>query len=159
MLTRCISPIFRTDRHVFASLLNQACASLARQMVLDGEGATKLVEVQVCGAPDKDAANRAARTIAESPLVKTAFHGGDPNWGRIMAAAGRAGVAFDPDAVDLFIGDVPVLRNGSLASESWESAAADVMRGREFSIRVDLKGRSRIVQLPDHRFLQRICDD
>jgi len=127
------------DRRAFASLLHQACASLARQMVLDGEGATKLVEVKVCGAPDKDAANRAARTIAESPLVKTAFHGGDPNWGRIMAAAGRAGVTFNPDAVDLFIGDVPVLCNGTLASESWEPAAADVMKQREFSIRVDLK--------------------
>ena len=80
----------------------------AWQIVLDGEGATKLVEVRVIGAPNKDAAKRVAKTIAESPLVKTAFHGGDPNWGRIVAAAGRAGVAFHPDVVDLFIGDVPV---------------------------------------------------
>lgn len=127
------------DREVFASVLQQVCASLARQMVFDGEGATKLVEIIVSGAPDKRAANKVARTIAESPLVKTAFNGGDPNWGRIVAAAGRAGVAFDPEVVDLFIGDVPVLKNGTLASETWEPAAAAVMKAREFSVRLDLK--------------------
>jgi glutamate N-acetyltransferase / amino-acid N-acetyltransferase len=127
------------DREVFASVLHQACASLARQMVLDGEGATKLVEVTVRGARDREAALKAARTVAESPLVKTAFNGCDPNWGRIMAAAGRAGVALDPDVVDLYIGEVPVLKNGTLASESWEPAAAEVMKAREFSIILDLK--------------------
>lgn len=132
-------PDLAQDRETFASLLHEACRSLARQMVLDGEGATKLVEVTVQGAPDKEGANRAARTIAESPLVKTAFNGGDPNWGRILAAAGRARVNFDPEVVDLFIGNVQVLRNGVLASETWEPGAAEVMKAREFSICLDLK--------------------
>jgi glutamate N-acetyltransferase / amino-acid N-acetyltransferase len=112
---------------------------LARQVVVDGEGATKMVEVRVCGAPNHDAAARVARVIAESPLVKTAFHGEDPNWGRIICAAGRSGVVFDPDAVDLFIGDVQVLRQGGLASDQWEPAAARVMKAAEFMIVLDLK--------------------
>jgi glutamate N-acetyltransferase/amino-acid N-acetyltransferase len=129
----------RADRDAFSSLLNEACASLARQIVLDGEGATKLVEVRVTGAPSQAAASRVARTIAESPLVKTAFHGEDPNWGRILCSAGRSGVAFDPDNVDLFVGDVPIVKQGLLASDNWESAAHKVMQSREFSVLLDLK--------------------
>jgi glutamate N-acetyltransferase/amino-acid N-acetyltransferase len=129
----------RADREAFSSLLNEACMSLARQLVLDGEGATKLVEVRVIGAPSSAAATRVARTIAESPLVKTAFHGEDPNWGRILCGAGRAGVNFDPNNVDLFIGEVPIVERGLLASNDWESAAHKVMQRREFSVLLDLK--------------------
>lgn len=113
--------------------------SLARQIVLDGEGATKMVEVRVTGAPGPAAAAKVARTIAESPLVKTAFHGEDPNWGRILCSAGRAGVVFDPYNVDLFIGEVPIVKHGQVVSDDWESAAHRVMQGREFSIQLDLK--------------------
>jgi glutamate N-acetyltransferase/amino-acid N-acetyltransferase len=127
------------DKEIFSSLLNEACMSLARQIVLDGEGATKLVEVRVIGAPEPGAAARVARTIAESPLVKTAFHGEDPNWGRILCSAGRAGVVFDPYNVDLFIGKVPIVRQGLVESDDWESAAHRVMQEREFSILLDLK--------------------
>lgn len=127
------------DRDAFSSLLNEACMSLARQIVLDGEGATKMVEVRVTGAPGPGAAAKVARTIAESPLVKTAFHGQDPNWGRILCSAGRAGVVFDPYSVDLFIGEVPIVKNGQVVSDDWESAAHRVMQGREFSIQLDLK--------------------
>ncbi len=129
----------RTDWKVFSSLLNDACMSLSRQLVLDGEGATKMVEVRVVGAPGPTAAAKVARTIAESPLVKTAFHGEDPNWGRILCSAGRAGVAFDPNKVDLFIGRVHVVSQGSVTADDWESAAHRVMQGREFSILLDLK--------------------
>jgi glutamate N-acetyltransferase / amino-acid N-acetyltransferase len=129
----------RADRESFAHLMHRACGNLARQIVADGEGATKLVEIRVCGAPDDDAATRVARTIADSPLVKTAFYGEDPNWGRIVCAAGRAGVLFDPDAIDLFIGEVQVLRQGKLASDQWEPAAAAVMKANEFTVKLDLK--------------------
>jgi len=128
-----------SDRMAFASALNQACLDLAHQVVLDGEGTTKVVEVQVTGAPDEDSARRVARVIGDSPLVKTAFHGEDPNWGRILCAAGRAGVPFDPDKVDLSIGVVPIVRNGAVVPEDWESAAHGAMQAKEFTVRLDLK--------------------
>ncbi|MCA1960055.1 MAG: bifunctional glutamate N-acetyltransferase/amino-acid acetyltransferase ArgJ, partial [Desulfomonile sp.] len=127
------------DHNEFARLLTEACRDLARQMVFDGEGATKLVEVRVTGGPDHAAARLVARTVAESLLVKTAFRGEDPNWGRIICAAGRSGVKFDPGGVDLFIGDVSVVRDGLLAQDDWERRAAQVMKRREFSIMLDLK--------------------
>lgn len=127
------------DRERFAALLDAACDGLARQLVRDGEGATKFVEVRVCGAPDEAVALKVARAIAESPLVKTAFHGEDPNWGRIICSAGNAGVSFDPDQVDLFIGAVPIVRQGKLVSGDWESAAHNGMKAPEFMVRLDLK--------------------
>jgi glutamate N-acetyltransferase / amino-acid N-acetyltransferase len=129
----------RSDRKVFRAMLDEACMSLARQIVRDGEGATKVVEVHVCGAPDDAGARKVARAIAESPLVKTAFHGEDPNWGRILCSAGYAGVLFDPQRVDLFIGDVSIVRDGKLFSGEWESAAHNVMKSKEFAILLDLK--------------------
>lgn len=131
-----------SDREAFLSLLNKACSDLARQIVLDGEGTTKIVEVRVTGALDRDAAVKVARTIAESPLVKTAFHGEDPNWGRIICAAGRAGVAFDPTQIDLYIGVVPIVKDGLLVQGDWESAAHKVMSSKEFLVLVDLKSGS-----------------
>lgn len=127
------------DHDEFSRLLIDACRDLARQIVFDGEGATKLVDVRVIGAPDRATARLAARAIAESLLVKTAFRGEDPNWGRILCAAGRSGVQFDPNRVDLFIGDVPVVLHGLLAQDDWESRAARTMKRREFSILLDLK--------------------
>ncbi len=87
----------------FSAALTSLCAELAQAVVRDGEGATKFVTVRVEGAPDDAAAHQAANTIATSPLVKTAFFGGDANWGRILAAAGRSGIELDPDRCDLFI--------------------------------------------------------
>ncbi len=127
------------DEEVFSVLLNEVCANLAGQMVRDGEGATKFVEVRVVGAANRQSATRVARTIAESLLVKTAFNGEDPNWGRIICAAGRAGVPFDPDRLDLRIGDVPIVRNGLLVEDDWETAAHMVMKRPEFSVTLDLK--------------------
>ena len=96
----------------FAKALEEVCRSLALQIVADGEGAQRVIEIEVRGAKSESAARRIGQTIATSPLVKTAFAGGDPNWGRIFAAAGRAGVKFDPDRVDIHMAGIPVLRRG-----------------------------------------------
>jgi glutamate N-acetyltransferase/amino-acid N-acetyltransferase len=97
----------------FATALEDVCRSLALQIVADGEGAQRVIEIEVRGAKTEAAAKRIAETIATSPLVKTAFAGGDPNWGRVFAAAGRSGVAFDPERVDIKMAGIPVLRRGS----------------------------------------------
>jgi glutamate N-acetyltransferase / amino-acid N-acetyltransferase len=96
----------------FAKSLEEVCHSLALQIVADGEGAQRVIQIEVRGAKTESAARQIARTIATSPLVKTAFAGGDPNWGRIFAAAGRAGVKFDPGRVDIHMAGIPVLRRG-----------------------------------------------
>ncbi|MGB6682039.1 MAG: bifunctional glutamate N-acetyltransferase/amino-acid acetyltransferase ArgJ, partial [Candidatus Acidiferrum sp.] len=96
----------------FAAALEDVCRSLALQIVADGEGAQRVIEIEVRGAKTEAAAKRIAETIATSPLVKTAFAGGDPNWGRVVAAAGRSGVSFDPARVDIKMAGIPVLRRG-----------------------------------------------
>ncbi len=96
----------------FTSALEEVCGSLAMQIVADGEGARRVIEIEVRGARTGAAARRIAETIATSPLVKTAFAGGDPNWGRIFAAAGRSGVKFDPSLVEITMAGVKVLRRG-----------------------------------------------
>ena len=110
---------------------------LAREIVRGGEGATKLVTVQVTGAATHDDAWLAARTIANSPLVKTAIHGGDPNWGRLIAAAGRSGAAFDLGRASVAIGDVRLFDRG-MPHDDRAPAAADVLRASELSVSVDL---------------------
>jgi glutamate N-acetyltransferase/amino-acid N-acetyltransferase len=96
----------------FCSALEQVCKSLALQIVADGEGAQRVIEIEVRGAPSDRAAERIARTVANSPLVKTAFTGADPNWGRIIAAAGRSGVPFDSGEVDISLAGIAVCRGG-----------------------------------------------
>ena len=96
----------------FHEALEKVCKSLALQIVADGEGAQRIIEIEVCGARSEAAARRVAETIATSPLVKTAFAGGDPNWGRILAAAGRSGVKFNPDAASIEMARLPVYRRG-----------------------------------------------
>jgi glutamate N-acetyltransferase / amino-acid N-acetyltransferase len=96
----------------FCSALEQVCKSLAFQIVADGEGAQRVIEIEVRGAPSDRAADRVARTVANSPLVKTAFAGADPNWGRIIAAAGRSGVPFDSAEVDISLAGISVCRRG-----------------------------------------------
>ncbi len=96
----------------FSRALEEVCHSLALQIVADGEGAQRVIEIEVRGAKSETAARRIGQTIATSPLVKTAFAGGDPNWGRVFAAAGRAGVKFDPNRVDIHMAGIPVLRRG-----------------------------------------------
>jgi glutamate N-acetyltransferase/amino-acid N-acetyltransferase len=106
-------------------------------LVRDGEGVTRIAEVRVEGARTERDADRIARTIAESPLVKTALHGGDPNWGRVLAAAGRAGVPFDVSRVAIWIGDVAVCAGGA-ALDYAEKQAAAAMREDPVRLRVRL---------------------
>ena len=96
----------------FCGALEEVCKSLALQIVADGEGAQRVIEIEVRGAPSDAAAVQIARTIANSPLVKTAFAGADPNWGRIIAAAGRSGVKFESNRVDIHLAGLPVCRHG-----------------------------------------------
>lgn len=103
------------EMSVFEESLTEVLQSLARQIVRDGEGARKLIAVEVHGALSDAAAGQIARTISNSPLVKTAIAGSDPNWGRILCAAGYAGVNFDPTTVDITLQDVKVCRNGLAA--------------------------------------------
>ena len=121
----------------FRDGLVQAGRALAEMIVRDGEGATRIALVQVEGARTAAEADRVARTVAESPLVKTALHGGDPNWGRILAAAGRAGVEIDVDRVDIHLGRVWVAAAGA-ARPYDEAQAALAMREDPVRIRVDL---------------------
>jgi glutamate N-acetyltransferase/amino-acid N-acetyltransferase len=96
----------------FEQALLEVCTYLATSIAADGEGATKLLEVSVNGAVDDHDARRAARCVAGSSLVKTAIHGADPNWGRVVCAVGRSGAAMDPDRVSLSLNDVPVMSAG-----------------------------------------------
>lgn len=106
--------LLQAGRHEepFVRALRAVCRALALDIVTDGEGARRIMEVEVTGAPSGTAADRVARSIANSPLVKTALAGGDPNWGRILSAAGAAGIDFSPARVSMSIGDVPVVRHG-----------------------------------------------
>jgi len=125
------------DYDAFRAALTEAGRRLAEMIVRDGEGATRVAEVRVDGAGDGGEADRIARTIAESPLVKTALHGGDPNWGRILAAVGRSGVAVDMDRVDIHIGPVWVAERGR-ARDYDEAEAHRAMTADPVRIRVDL---------------------
>jgi len=129
------------DEAAFAAGLLEVCVSLARQIARDGEGATRLVEVTVLGAADERDAHRVADAIARSPLFKTAVHGGDPNWGRVLAAAGACGVEFDPARVALSFGAgesaVEVVRGGVRARYE-EAEAAARLRSDPVSVNLDL---------------------
>ena len=124
----------------FSAALEECCRSLAQQIAADGEGASKLLEVTVKGAPKEDAAAKVARTVIESPLVKTAVYGEDPNWGRVVAAAGRAGVKFDPNAVSLWISDgtmkYPLVKSGEIIADLKNAKAA--MHGKKVIFILDL---------------------
>jgi glutamate N-acetyltransferase/amino-acid N-acetyltransferase len=125
------------EARAFTEALTAVCVRLAREIARDGEGATKLVTVRVTGGPDGDGAKRVAKTIAESPLVKTALFGNDPNWGRLLMAAGRAGVPFDPNRATASLAGVEVFRHGQ--PTAFDAAAlSKAMAVKELDIRVDL---------------------
>lgn len=135
-----------TGYRKFVAALESVCRSLALQIVADGEGAQRVVEIAVGGADSDQAADRIARTIANSPLVKTALAGGDPNWGRILAAAGRAGVPFDPRRVEISMAGITMCRGGR-AHPFGEKAAHRKLLGKHVPVLVDLhrgKGSARI---------------
>jgi glutamate N-acetyltransferase/amino-acid N-acetyltransferase len=122
----------------FASALTEVCTSLARQVVADGEGVSHMVELRIEGAASDADALRVAKAIAHSPLVKTAWAGSDPNWGRLAAAIGYSGAAIDPDRIDINFGELPICRDGGRASGYDEAAAHEYIAQREFSIAIQL---------------------
>ncbi len=122
----------------FASALAQVCTSLARQVVADGEGLSHVVELRIEGAASDADALRVAKAIAHSPLVKTAWAGCDPNWGRLVAAIGYSGAAIDPNRIDIDFGELPICRDGGRAPAFDESAAHAYISQREFSISIRL---------------------
>jgi glutamate N-acetyltransferase/amino-acid N-acetyltransferase len=122
---------------VFQQALNKLCIYLARESARDGEGATKLIEVKISAAANIQDARLVARTIVSSMLVKTAVHGADPNWGRVLAAAGRSGAAITPEKVELYIGDTCVVKGG----EPFPFSKNDVVKhlnGKEVLITLNL---------------------
>ena len=129
--------ITREDDPRLIEPLMHVAGHLAREIVRGGEGATKLVTVRVTGAATLADAWLAVRTIANSPLVKTAIHGGDPNWGRLVAAAGRSGAAFDVDHASVSIGDVNVFVDGTPHDERTPQAE-QVLNGAEVTVTVDM---------------------
>ncbi len=132
----------------FRDAVREVLCSLARMCVKDGERATKVVDIYVNGAKNTADAEKVARSIAYSPLVKTAFFGGDPNWGRIACAVGYAGAHLDQDRLAISVGDVPIGRNGMSTGPQNEKRAARIMQQDEFSIAVHLhlgRGRAHVV--------------
>ena len=126
------------ERRELAAALDAVCESLARQIVEDGEGVTRPFDVIVGGGRDRGRCLRVARFIARSPLVKTAVHAGDANWGRIWAAAGAAGLGLDSERLSLWIGEIPVLARGQLRDDYDEAAAQRAMSGERVTLRMDL---------------------
>ena len=124
----------------FAGGLESVLVKLSKMIVTDGEGATKFVEIRLAGARTEEEADRAARAVANSSLVKTAIHGEDANWGRILAAAGYSGVKFDPAKTDVYLQGTLVCRKG-LAAEFSEQELKKKLDGRECSIRLMIRGK------------------
>jgi glutamate N-acetyltransferase/amino-acid N-acetyltransferase len=125
------------DFRVFAESVAAACTSLATQMAEDAEGATKVARVRVTGAASVEEANAAARKVAESQLVKCSLFGADPYWGRIVSELGTAGVAFDPDRVEIAYGDVVVCDKGVAVTHDADAVRAH-LQGRHIDLRADL---------------------
>jgi len=131
------------DGEVFQSMLLKVCQNLAESVVKDGEGATKLIEILIQGARNKEDAKQAAYAIAHSPLVKTAFFGEDANWGRILCALGYSGVQINPNRIDLFFDKVPIVKNGIGVGSKLEEKASQILKKKSFRVIVDLhQGKS-----------------
>jgi len=122
----------------FAAALTQVCTSLARQIVSDGEGVTHVVELRIQQAATDADALKIAKAIAHSPLVKTAWSGCDPNWGRLVAAIGYSGAQIDPERIDIHFGELAICRNGGRAPEFDETAAHVYIAQPEFSVTIEL---------------------
>lgn len=132
----------------FGEALRLVCESLAHQIVDDGEGVGHVVTLEISGTRTTDDARQIARTVAGSPLCKTAWSSADPNWGRLLAAAGRAGVAFDPALVSISIAGLPVFAGGMRSPYFDEAATHAAMNLREYTIALDFgqgDGRARFV--------------
>ena len=133
-----VSGVEATGDAAFAKAVERVFMDLALQVVRDGEGATKLVEVHVTGAVSEEDAKRVALSVANSPLVKTAVAGEDANWGRIVMAVGKSGAEADRDRLLIRFGDIVVAREGARAPDYSEEAASLYMKGQELTLGVDL---------------------
>ncbi len=134
---RALASVSDADYAAFYAALEHVLVRLSQMIVMDGEGATKFVEISVTGAASESVADRAARAIANSSLVKTAIHGEDANWGRILAAVGYSGIAFEPEDVEISFGAVPILGRNFRIDFS-EEAAKEVLSRRDITITVNL---------------------
>jgi glutamate N-acetyltransferase/amino-acid N-acetyltransferase len=121
----------------FAKALLDACETLAREIADDGEGATHVLRIEVSGCRSRDDARQIARSIADSPLVKTAICGADPNWGRIVSAAGYAGVAFDPEKLLLRLNGTLLFRDGAPVAFDGGAVSESIQSARETLIQLD----------------------
>ena len=130
--------VVNADNAEFAAALRHICTSLARQIVADGEGVTHVVELRIDGAATDADALRIARAIAHSPLVKTAWAGADPNWGRLVAAIGYSGAQIDPSRIDIRFGELEICRDGGRSPAFDEAAAHAYIAQPEFSIAIQL---------------------
>ncbi|MGD2270726.1 MAG: bifunctional glutamate N-acetyltransferase/amino-acid acetyltransferase ArgJ [Desulfobacterales bacterium] len=134
----------KDQQKIFQHVLDDVMINLAKLLVKDGEGATKLVEIIVKGAISHRDARRVADAVAHSNLVKTAIFGEDANWGRILAAAGRAGVPIEPSKIDVYFNTVQMVRSGMGCGKAVEARATEVLKTPEFTITIDLHmGRGR----------------
>lgn len=132
-------PLRGPDLTLFAGMVREACESLARMIPDDGEGASHLITVEVRGCRDRDQARQVARAVADSPLVKTAVHGADPNWGRIVSAAGYSGVMFDESELSLDLDGVPLYRDGVPVDFDAQAVSDRIKDNREVTITLTLK--------------------
>ncbi len=130
------------QKDIFQKILDEIFLDLAKQLVRDGEGVTKLVEIMVRNAVSDSDAQKVADTVAHSPLVKTAFFGEDANWGRIAGAVGRAGVQIDPDKIDVYFDDVQMVKAGMGQGKTIEAEATKVLKRPEFTLTIDLNSGS-----------------
>jgi glutamate N-acetyltransferase/amino-acid N-acetyltransferase len=126
------------ENAAFAAALTQICTSMARQIVSDGEGVSHVVELRIEGAACDAEAVKIAKSIAHSPLVKTAWAGSDPNWGRLVAAIGYSGAEIDPERIDIQFGELPICRDGGRAPEFDEAAAHAYVSQPEFAVSIQL---------------------
>jgi glutamate N-acetyltransferase/amino-acid N-acetyltransferase len=122
----------------FRAALRDVCTSLAKQIVDDGEGVTHVVELHIGGAASDSDALKVAKAIAHSPLVKTAWAGSDPNWGRLMAATGYSGAQVEPERIAIWLGTQQICINGGRAPDFDEQRAHQYLTNREFTVRIDL---------------------
>ena len=132
-------PLSGSDLSQFQTALNELCIELAQQIPDDGEGASHLITIEVRGCKNRDDARKIARTIADSALVKTAIAGGDPNWGRIVSAAGYAGVPFDPAGVDLTVNGHSLYERGAPIAFDAKTVSTAIKSSRETSVVLTLR--------------------
>jgi glutamate N-acetyltransferase/amino-acid N-acetyltransferase len=130
----------------FCGAVGRLMEQLARALIKDGEGATKVVDIRVRGAKSVRDAERAAEAIARSPLCKTAFFGSDPNMGRVICALGYSGADFDPDRIDVFLDDLQIVRRGQELTSGIEKQAHAKMCAEEFTLSIDLRAGSAVAR-------------